>query len=119
MVNYLIGAMLGFLAGMGVGGGSLLMIYLTAVLNLPMEQARGLNLLFFIPCALTASLFRLKEKTLPLKKLWLPMVFGACSAMIFSGLSGHLDEALLKKGFGILLLLTAWRELRYRPRNAK
>lgn len=119
MVSFLIAAVLGFLAGMGVGGGSLLMIYLTALLKMPMEQARSLNLLFFIPCALTASLFRLKGKTLPLKKLWLPMLFGIISAVLFSTLSGLLAETLLKKGFGILLLFTAWRELRYRPRNAR
>lgn len=119
MVNFLISVVLGFLAGLGVGGGSLLMIYLTALLGMPMAEARSLNLLFFLPCAITASLFRLKGKELPLKSLPLPIAAGIISAWCFSRLSGKMDEALLRKGFGILLLFTAIRELCYRPRKAR
>ena len=46
-----VGTVLGFLAGIGVGGGSLLILWLTLVLGMPQPQARILNLMFFVPSA--------------------------------------------------------------------
>ena len=56
-VILVVGAVLGFLAGIGVGGGSLLILWLTLVLKVSPAEARSINLLFFIPAALIASLF--------------------------------------------------------------
>ena len=114
-----IGCVLGFLSGLGVGGGSLLMLWLTLVLEMPHNEARTINLLFFIPSAIIASLFRWKQGALDIKKV-LPAIIGGCiSAAIFSTISKHIDITLLKKLFGALLLLTGIRELFYRPRKAK
>ena len=114
-----IGSVLGFLSGLGVGGGSLLMLWLTLVLEMPHNTARTINLLFFIPSAIIASLFRWKQGALDIKKV-LPAIIGGCiSAAIFSTISKHIDITLLKKLFGILLLVTGIRELFYRPRKAK
>ena len=46
-VIFIIATILGFLAGIGVGGGSLLILWLTLVLEMPQETARIINLLFF------------------------------------------------------------------------
>lgn len=114
-----VGSILGFLSGLGVGGGSLLMIWLTLVLNMEHNVARSINLIFFIPSAIIASLFRWKQGSLKPKKI-LPTVIGGCiSAAVFSVLSSHIDITLIKKLFGFLLLLTGIRELFYRPRKAK
>ena len=48
-VALLVGTILGFLAGLGVGGGSLLILWLTVVCNTPYAAARIVNLLFFLP----------------------------------------------------------------------
>ena len=117
LVSVIIGTLLGFLSGLGVGGGSLLIIWLTLVLEMNHINARILNLLFFIPCALIASLFRWKQGTLDLKKL-LPAIIGGCiSAALFSLLSTKIDTFLMKRLFGILLLATGIRELFYKPKN--
>lgn len=114
-----VGSLLGFLSGLGVGGGSLLMLWLTLVLNMEHSVARSINLIFFIPSAIIASLFRWKQGTLDFKKI-LPAVIGGCiSAAVFSVISRHIDISLIKKLFGVLLLLTGIRELIYRPRKAK
>lgn len=113
----LMGTVLGFLSGIGVGGGSLLMLWLTLGLGMAQSTARGINLLFFIPCALVSSCFRLRQGHLPWKKLW-PAVLGGCiSAAIFSLLGRNLHTEILKKLFGGLLILTGIRELMYKPRN--
>ena len=114
-----VGTVLGFLSGLGVGGGSLLMLWLTLVLNMEHSTARSINLLFFIPGAIIASVFRWKQGMLDIKKV-LPAIIGGCiSAACFSLLSKQIDTSLLKKLFGLLLLATGFRELFYKPRQLK
>ncbi len=118
-VMLVVGSVLGFLAGIGVGGGSLLILWLTLVLGMKHQTARIINLLFFIPSAIIASLFRWKQGALDIRKV-LPAIIGGCiSAAIFSVLSKHLDVSLLKKLFGVLLLFTGIRELFYRQRKPR
>ncbi len=109
----------GFLSGLGVGGGSLLMLWLTLVVGIPHPQARVLNLLFFLPTAIIASLFRWKQGALDIKKVLPAIVTGCISAGIFAWLSLRIDISMLKKLFGVLLLATGLRELLYRPRKQK
>ena len=115
----LVGAIFGFLAGIGVGGGSLLTLWLTVILGMPHAEARTINLLFFLPTAIISSLFRRKQRTLSFRQITPAIIGGTISAAAFSFLSPVLAPELLKKAFGILLLFTGIRELFYRPRNAK
>ena len=119
MLAILVGAILGFLAGLGVGGGSLLILWLTLVLKIPTDTAAGINLLFFVPTAVTASLFRLKQGKLDLKRILPALIAGVATAVIMTMVSENFDSELLRKPFGILLLATGIRELFYRPRKAR
>lgn len=104
---------LGFLTGLGIGGGSLLILWLTLVLAFDPITARGINLLFFLPAAAVSCLFRLRQGKLDLKRA-LPAILSGCSAaFVFSLISAGMDTALLKKAFGALLLITGLRELTY------
>lgn len=122
-VTIIIGVILGFLSGIGVGGGSLLVLWLTLVLGMEHSDARIINLLFFIPSALVASFFRWKQGNLDFKKILPAIITGCIAAGLFSALSKQMDIALLKKLFGVLLLITGIRELLYKPgqrrRNAR
>ena len=113
----LAGSVLGFLSGGGVGGGSLLILWLTLVLGMPHSIARSINLLFFIPSALIASLFRWHQGDLKRRKVLPAVIAGCIAAALFSLLSKHLDTSLLKKAFGVLLLFTGLRELFYKPKH--
>ena len=116
MVNFLVGAVLGFLSGLGVGGGSLLLLWLTLVLGQPQETARVMNLMFFLPCALIATLFRWKQS----RPDWRPAVpailAGLLGALLGNFLGPMLDVKLLKKAFGILFIVCGIRELRWKPK---
>lgn len=114
-----VGAVLGFLAGLGVGGGSLLMLWLTVVLGTAYTTARTINLLFFIPTAIISCFFRRKQGALDFKKVLPAILCGVASAAVLSVISGSFDMELLKKLFGGLLIVTGLRELFYRPRKAK
>lgn len=117
--SVLMGTLLGFLSGLGTGGGSLLILWLTMVCGMEQGDARSINLLFFIPSAVIACLFRWKQGKLDIRKVLPSIITGCCAAAACSWLSTVIDTELLKKAFGILLLATALRELFYRPRKAK
>lgn len=118
-VILIVGTVLGFLAGLGVGGGSLLILWLTLVLGMEHPQARVINLLFFLPSAIIASFFRWKQGKLDFKKVLPAIITGCIAAGICSFLSGSMDISLLKKLFGGLLIITGIRELLYKPRKSK
>lgn len=113
------GTILGILAGLGIGGGSLLVLWLTLVVGMPQGTARMTNLLFFIFAGGTVSLFRWKKGQINLQTIFPAILTGCCAAAIFSCISANLDMDKLKKLFAILLLITGVREVFYRPRNAK
>ncbi len=122
MLNYLtlpVAIVLGFLAGLGVGGGSLLMLWLTVVAGMQYADARTINLLFFLPSAFIATLFHRKQGSVDFRKILPAMLVGCAAAALFSFIGNRIDTGLLKKLFGGLLLFTGLRELFYRPRNAK
>ena len=106
-----VGSVLGFLAGLGIGGGSLLVLWLTVVVGTDPQTARCINLMFFLPAALISCVFRKKQGKLELKQLLPAMLAGCIAAGIFSFLGINLVTSLLKKLFGGLLLLTGFREL--------
>ena len=75
----LIGLILGFLAGLGIGGGSLLILWLTLYANLDSITARAINLMFFLTAAGSVSIFRFKSGELQLKTI-LPAIISGCVA---------------------------------------
>ena len=114
-----VGTILGFLSGLGIGGGSLLIIWLTVVLNTDPLTARSINLLFFIPSALIACYFRIRQGDLDLKPLFPAIIAGCISAAVFSWISTIVNTDILRKLFGIILLAAGIREVLYRERKAR
>ena len=114
-----VGTLFGFLAGLGIGGGSLLILWLTAVLGMEPSTARGINLLFFLPAACIACLFRFRQGTLHWKRVVPAIAAGCASAAACSVLSGVLDLSLMKKMLGLLFLGVGIRELFWRESGSK
>lgn len=119
VVHLAVATLLGVLTGLGTGGGSLLLLYLTLVLNMDSQVARAMNLLFYFPSALIACFFRLHSGQLQLKQLLPAIAAGCLCSGLFSLLGPRLDRTLLEKAFGVLLLWMGAKELFYRPRKAK
>nr|MBQ8243670.1 TSUP family transporter [Oscillospiraceae bacterium] len=115
-MSILAGTVLGFLTGLGIGGGSLLILYLTLAVNMTQATARGINLLFFLPSALIACCFRWKQGTLHLRTVFPAMAAGCIAAAVFSWMGMRMDTQLLRRLFGGLLIATGLRELLYKPR---
>ena len=93
------------------------MLWLTAVRDVAPERARDINLLFFIPGATVATLMRGRKNKTGGQKL-LPAIIADCVAAVFGSLSGKaMDTALLKKLFGVLLILAGIKELFYKEKK--
>lgn len=114
-----IGVVLGFLTGLGTGGGSLLVLWLTLVLGMAPPQAKLINLMFFLPAALIATFLHWRQGRIPLKKVLLPAIAGCAAAALLATIGQKTDTESLKKLFGVLLIFTGLRELVYRPRKPK
>lgn len=87
------------------------MIWLTLVCKADYQAAKYINLMFFIPSALIATGIRLVQKKLSLRHIFPAAIAGCAAAAFFTFLSSTWDTNLLRKFFGVLLLLASVREL--------
>lgn len=118
-VSLLAGTLLGTLTGLGVGGGSLLMLWLTTAAAFSSEEARFISLSFFLPAAILSLTMRLRDHTFAPAGM-MPAVLGGCiGALAGSQLRLFLDPFYLRKCFGILLLLVGARELLQKNKKGK
>ena len=114
-MNSILYAVAGFASGalgaMGLGGGSILVIYLTLFANIEQHQAQGINLIFFIFMALVAVLIYLHKKLINLKIIWPALILGIPGAIIGFYLSYMIDSSILSKLFGLLLLFIGAKQI--------
>lgn len=113
-IAILVGAGLGFLSGLGVGGGTLLILWLTQIVGIDPGISRTINFLFFIAAATSVSILRIRKKQIPWRSIWPAILAGCISAGVFAFIREMLDKDILRKIFGVLLLITGFRELFYR-----
>ncbi len=112
LLPFLIGCGAGILASWGVGGGTLLLIVLTLLLDVPQRTAQSINLLFFLPTAAAALLVHRKHGFLRKDLLRRLIPTGSVFAALTAFLAPRLDTDLLRRPFGILLLFAAVSLLR-------
>ena len=118
MLALVIGLLTGILSGFGIGGGTILMIYLTAFAAFPQKVAQGVNLLYFIPTAIAALILHSKHHQLEWKAVLPAALCGCATAAGFSLLAMGMDLQLLRRLFGIFLLFTGISELKKKPQKA-
>ena len=101
----------GMAASLGIGGGGILIIYLTLFASMEQLKAQGLNLLFFIPCGIIAIIIHLKNKLID-KKYTLPLICGGVvGALLGNFLATKINTDILGKIFAIFIILIGLREL--------
>lgn len=101
----LIGIISGIVTGMGMGGGSVLILFLTMFMAVNQHSAQAANLIFFIPTSISAIYVYFKNKNVDTKigvKLLYTVIIGAIGGAY---LTKFIESASLKKYFGIFILL--------------
>ena len=105
------GMVTGVLSGFGVGGGTLLLVYMTAFAGLDQHLAQGINLLYFLPAGLMALPAHVKNGYIE-KRVLLPAIgTGLICAAAAAWAASRLDTGLLRKFFGGFLILVGLWEL--------
>ena len=107
----LAGAVTGVLSGFGVGGGTLLLVYMTAFARVDQHLAQGINLLYFLPAGLMALPAHLKNGYVEKKALVPAIGAGLVCAAAAAWAATELDVSLLHKLFGGFLVLIGLSEL--------
>lgn len=111
LVPLLVGALTGVLSGMGIGGGTLLVLYLTVFTDTPASAAAAINLLYFCGCAPPSLFFHAKSGRLDGRIAWLAALGGGATALVTALLVPDTSPDWLRRAFGVLLLVVGVREL--------
>lgn len=121
MNGWLVATAAGFAAGiagaLGLGGGSVLLLYLTIFAGVAQRQAQGINLIFFIPCAITALLVHSRSRLISWRDALPCAAVGLLGSVGGYMLSGWFDESTLRTFFAIFLLALGLRELFHRSKE--
>lgn len=106
----LAGVVSGVVAGMGMGGGTLLIPILSIFLNVEQRNAQGINLIVFVPMSIVALIIHFKNKLVDFR-IGIPiMLSGVLASVGGSLLALNLKNDVLKKLFGgFLLLVGIWQ----------
>lgn len=111
-----VGGATGVLSGFGVGGGTLLLVYMTAFAGLDQHLAQGINLLYFLPAGLMALPAHVKNGYIERPVLLPAISAGLVCAALAAWTATALDVELLRKFFGGFLILVGLAELFERKR---
>ena len=107
LLYVIFGALAGVAAGMGMGGGTILIPALTLLMALPQHAAQGVNMLAFLPAAVIALIVHGRAGRLSLRDC-LPLILsGAAGAIAGALLANLLAGEWLRRGYGVFLILLA------------
>ena len=111
MTAWILPALAGFCTGIlsawGVGGGTLLLLLMTLFLGVDQSAAMAINLLYFLPTAAMGLLYHRKNGLLEKNVLRAAAPWGTAAAAAGALLSTAVDVSLLRRPFGVYLLLAA------------
>ncbi len=111
MSNVLIGVISGIISGMGMGGGTVLIVLLTLISNMEQHIAQATNLIFFIPTSIVAIIVNIKNKNINLNLALIISIAGVIGAILGAKISVNLDVQSLRKYWGYFLALIAIHEI--------
>lgn len=105
MISIIAGFLSGLIGSMGLGGGTVLLIYLAGFAGVEQLTAQGINLLFFIPIgALSVIIYSIK-KQIKWKITLCFAISGLVGAAIGAFLSGFIGDKWTRIAFAILLII--------------
>lgn len=111
MLEIIFGLIAGIVTGLGMGGGTILILLLSLFMDMEQHVAQATNLVFFIPTSLAAIMINLKQKNVNLKVAIIISFFGIIGAMIGAVISENITSEKLRKYFAIFILFIDFHEV--------
>ena len=113
-MNGFLMAVVGFFAAvigsMGLGGGGILFLYISAFTDIPQLKAQGINLIFFLPIGAVSLFFHIKNRLVDKKAALLTVVSAIPTAVLGAFLASLVSQNLLRKGLAVFLFFLGARE---------
>ena len=106
IVPFLCGLGASVISAWGVGGGTLLLLVMTLFFGVDQRTAQGVNLLFFLPIAASALVCHARGGYLDKPTLKAAVPVAVIAALIGAWISNAVDVEVLRKPFGVYLLLS-------------
>ena len=106
LLPFLCGLGASIISAWGVGGGTLLLLVMTLFLGVDQRTAQGINLLFFLPTAASALVCHAKGGYLDKPTLKTAVPAAVAAALVGAWAATAVDVEVLRKPFGIYLLLS-------------
>lgn len=111
MKEVFIGAISGIFSGIGMGGGTILILLLDIFEGLEQHIAQATNLIYFVPTAISAIIVNYREKNIDTNLAKTISIYGIIGAVIGAIISVNTDVQVLRKFFGIFLVIIAIHEI--------
>ncbi len=106
VIPFLCGLGASVISAWGVGGGTLLLLVMTLFLGVDQRTAQGVNLLFFLPTAASALVCHARSGFLDKPTLKAAVPVAVAAALLGAWISNSVDVEILRKPFGVYLLLS-------------
>lgn len=117
MIFFLVGLISGVIGGMGIGGGTILIPSLIFLTSLKQQIVQSINLISFVPVSIVALVVHYRNKNI-LFKISCPLIFfGIFGTYIGSKLALNLPSILLRKWFGVFLLVMGLYEIFFKDKR--
>lgn len=108
---FLISILSGVVAGMGMGGGTLLIPLLTILMKVDHTLAQATNLLVFVPCAVIVIIIYAKDKMIDFKHGWIAALPAAVVSVFAAIIAVKLNSETLSLIFGIFIALIGFLQI--------
>ena len=100
MIEILTGFISGIISGIGMGGGTILILCLSIFLGIDQKMAQATNLIFFIPTSIAAIYVNIKSKNVNFKIAKIIIFWGIIGAIIGATMAQKIEVVCLRKLFG-------------------
>ena len=111
MLSIIFGLISGIVTGLGMGGGTVLILLLSLFMGVEQHIAQATNLVFFVHTALAAIVMNLRQKNVDIKLAINISFFGIIGAIIGAIISNNINSENLRKYFAIFILIIALHEV--------
>jgi uncharacterized membrane protein YfcA len=111
LTTIIAGFFAGLLGSLGLGGGGVLVMFLTVFLGFSQLKAQGINLLFFIPIAVFALFWHIRHKLISWKLALPAILLGLLGAFLGAYTAEFIGSSTAKNIFGVFLIIIGGYEL--------
>ncbi|MCC8128556.1 MAG: TSUP family transporter [Clostridiales bacterium] len=113
------GGVTGRLSAFGLGGGTLLLLWLTLFAGVGQQTAQAINLVYFLPVSAGAIPAHARNGYLERRGIHWAAGAGVVTAAASAWLATRLETGLLRTLFGVYLLVMGGLELARGPRSGQ